>query len=368
MNGLNMTERLVERAGSSSSGGEIPSASTFESFQSPSSQSLEVGDSPQRLRLQSTHKTKKSERSMIRAKLVVTDPPDAQVSVYLDSLAFVLGRGRETDLILMDDGASREHARFDRDEQGFSITDLESGNGTFVNGRRTQSARLYDGDLIAIGRTRMRFETLGWRRIGDRDSSFMGSMLNGSDTPASDARIRAALISLVVGFLVSFLVSLALKPSEPAGHNEADFIVERARQAISDDRWVFAWSEINSLPLLRLEHEHQSALSEQIDRGLVSDDFREQVERALEDGRPISEVDALAREITSDHPHFESVRKVLREVKDTHSRDLFQRAKQIFWSGDVVQAKNVYNEARQLDSTRSVPYDFNELLYGQAIE
>lgn len=63
-----------------------------------------------------------------------------------------LGRSRTVDIRFDDRAVSREHARVLVDTDGqFILEDLQSGNGTLVNGRRVRSARLHEGDRIAIG-------------------------------------------------------------------------------------------------------------------------------------------------------------------------------------------------------------------------
>jgi pSer/pThr/pTyr-binding forkhead associated (FHA) protein len=72
----------------------------------------------------------------------------------------LIGRNPTTDITLLDDGISREHALILRDEStlSFTIEDLQSTNGTKVNGKRVRSAELANGDAIEVGRTRFRFE------------------------------------------------------------------------------------------------------------------------------------------------------------------------------------------------------------------
>ena len=71
----------------------------------------------------------------------------------------VIGRNPTTDITLLDEGISREHALvlFDEDGPGYVIEDLQSTNGTKVNGKRVRSACLAEGDEIQIGETLFRF-------------------------------------------------------------------------------------------------------------------------------------------------------------------------------------------------------------------
>ena len=61
---------------------------------------------------------------------------------------------RERDVLLDDEKVSRTHAMVFLDEEGASIVDLVSTNGTLVNGRRVRDKDLAPGDLINIGKTR----------------------------------------------------------------------------------------------------------------------------------------------------------------------------------------------------------------------
>jgi len=71
----------------------------------------------------------------------------------------VIGRRSSNGLALADAEVSRHHAEIVHDDAaGFSMRDLDSMNGTIVNGRRIDGPHpLRDGDLIEIGHTRLRF-------------------------------------------------------------------------------------------------------------------------------------------------------------------------------------------------------------------
>ncbi len=81
------------------------------------------------------------------------------MSYELSSEETLIGRNPTTDITLLDEGISREHAivLYDADERQFVVEDLQSTNGTKVNGKRVRSATLADGDEIQIGRTRFQF-------------------------------------------------------------------------------------------------------------------------------------------------------------------------------------------------------------------
>jgi hypothetical protein len=59
---------------------------------------------------------------------------------------------------LSDSQASRHHAEVRRTDAGFVIVDLDSLNGTTVNGVVVHEKTLEDGDVITIGETAIRYE------------------------------------------------------------------------------------------------------------------------------------------------------------------------------------------------------------------
>ena len=69
----------------------------------------------------------------------------------------LVGRSPECDVFLDDVTVSRQHAELTRDGKVFTIRDLGSLNGTFVNKRRIESSVLEDDDEVQIGKYRMTF-------------------------------------------------------------------------------------------------------------------------------------------------------------------------------------------------------------------
>ncbi|MBX7115527.1 MAG: FHA domain-containing protein [Myxococcaceae bacterium] len=70
-----------------------------------------------------------------------------------------LGRHPNNTLRLVDREVSKEHASIEKVGGGFLLRDLNSSNGTFVNGRKVRELRLRDGDEIALGNSRLIFQS-----------------------------------------------------------------------------------------------------------------------------------------------------------------------------------------------------------------
>src|SRR5437660_1333253 len=73
----------------------------------------------------------------------------------------VLGRGDNCQINIADESVSRRHASIQGDQDGFTVIDLQSTNGTFVNEEHVSSHRLEDGDYLHIGNCIYRFLASG---------------------------------------------------------------------------------------------------------------------------------------------------------------------------------------------------------------
>lgn len=83
--------------------------------------------------------------------LVVIDGPGDRVP--LREGRNVIGRGSTADIRITDNGISREHAEIDTHGVLATVTDLQSTNGTMLNGKRVTRAGLRHGDVIRVGRS-----------------------------------------------------------------------------------------------------------------------------------------------------------------------------------------------------------------------
>lgn len=76
----------------------------------------------------------------------------------VDKRVVLIGRGKHADLIIPDSNVSRSHAELRLQGNEYHIVDLDSTNGVEVNGKKVRKQTLYNGDLITLGTTRVRFE------------------------------------------------------------------------------------------------------------------------------------------------------------------------------------------------------------------
>jgi hypothetical protein len=90
---------------------------------------------------------------------VTVGEDDHDVALHGDRM--VIGRLTGCDICLDDANVSRRHAELLRIGEDWFVADLESTNGTMVNGDTVSKARLREGDVIEIGVTRLTFHAGG---------------------------------------------------------------------------------------------------------------------------------------------------------------------------------------------------------------
>jgi diguanylate cyclase (GGDEF)-like protein len=151
--------------------------------------------------------------------------------------SMTIGRAASCEIRLEDDGLSRHHARIRCEDGTATIEDLQSRNGTFVNGERIQSAvTIGNGDKIQCGRgTIMRFSF-----ADDLDESFhenmMSSALRDGLTKLFNKRYLMERLDSELKFAQRHETSLSLlmfdidhfkKVNDTHGHLAGDAVLEK---------------------------------------------------------------------------------------------------------------------------------------------
>jgi len=91
-------------------------------------------------------------------RLLITGGPDAGKVVPLPRGRHVLGRAPDADCRIADESVSRRHALLTASDDGVTVVDLDSHNGTRLNGQLVKTAQAVEGDELRFGNTRALLE------------------------------------------------------------------------------------------------------------------------------------------------------------------------------------------------------------------
>jgi hypothetical protein len=98
---------------------------------------------------------------------LTADAPDGSIYPLIDD-EYTIGRESSNTVVIKDASVSAKHAVITRTAEGWTILDLASRNGTFVNGEPVKDRRLLaDNDIVRIGKVILTFNIAGEIRPGD---------------------------------------------------------------------------------------------------------------------------------------------------------------------------------------------------------
>lgn len=103
------------------------------------------------------------------ARLIVRRGPQPNQIYELNKGIVTIGRDITNDIVINDPEVSRHHCRLTQGGGGFTVEDLGSTNGTFVNGQRLTGARpLSNSDMLGLGETvTLAYEAIGYGAAAD---------------------------------------------------------------------------------------------------------------------------------------------------------------------------------------------------------
>jgi two-component system, NtrC family, sensor kinase len=110
---------------------------------------------------------------------------DQGIRFELEEPVLRLGRDKASGIHLHDTEVSRHHAEFRRTHREYTVSDLDSSNGTFVNGKRVQQHVLASGDQVQAGATLMLYTG-----FSDGSSDDIGSSVDIAATAHPDDQSR----------------------------------------------------------------------------------------------------------------------------------------------------------------------------------
>ena len=92
------------------------------------------------------------------AHIIVKSPDSDPVRYELDARVITVGRTPANHICITDGAASRKHCMIKVVGDSYTLVDLGSANGLFVNGDRVKEHDLTHGDRIKIGKTVLAFK------------------------------------------------------------------------------------------------------------------------------------------------------------------------------------------------------------------
>src|SRR5919198_3393740 len=96
-----------------------------------------------------------------RVRLILEGRPENQREFQYERALIRIGADPDNDLVLADQFVSAHHAELEHLEDGFLLRDLQSKNGTWLDGHRVREAFVSPGTVLTVGRTAVRVETDG---------------------------------------------------------------------------------------------------------------------------------------------------------------------------------------------------------------
>ena len=101
-----------------------------------------------------------SDHTSIIGFLFVMEGPGAGEIIKLTSGRNTIGTSNECDVKLAEESSSAQHASLRYENHIYTLKDLDSNNGTFVNGNNIVPHNLAENDVIHVGSVKMKFKIL----------------------------------------------------------------------------------------------------------------------------------------------------------------------------------------------------------------
>ncbi len=95
-----------------------------------------------------------------KARVVVNPGLPRQRELILDQNVITIGTAPDNDIVLEDETVSRHHCRIVQEDEEYVAVDLQSTNGTFINGVRIREAYLAPGLIVTAGNTQIQFNPM----------------------------------------------------------------------------------------------------------------------------------------------------------------------------------------------------------------
>ncbi len=120
--------------------------------------------------------------SLRKCQLAITEGPCPKIKYDLGKKKTIrIGKKKDNDIVIDDATVSRNHSEIEATSDSFLLRDLNSTNGTFINGTKVKEAFLSPGDVITIGNTVMVYQAFDEKvQMEPSKNNFFGEMVGKS--------------------------------------------------------------------------------------------------------------------------------------------------------------------------------------------
>jgi len=151
---------------------------------------------------------------MIKYSLSGTKPPVQGIQYLLSDSRYIIGRTDSNDIIIDETSVSSRHAELLNTSGSWSVSDLGSLNGVFVNGKKITKSELSAGDKLWIGRVEFRFDVDSNENHNKPQLENINSATNQPETKKSNTAVFAAAAAVIVAIVIAVGYIMSNKDSE----------------------------------------------------------------------------------------------------------------------------------------------------------
>ncbi|MFP4599548.1 MAG: FHA domain-containing protein [Persicimonas sp.] len=297
------------------------------------------------------------ENEALVPRLSVLSGPATGQEFLLNKKRNTIGRGKNNTIMISDLAMSRQHLEIaENNDQSYTLIDLQSANGTRLNGTAIEEAELIHGDRVEAGKTEIQFVIPGNRPqqrsrnrriVPKREVSTPGhnhTMVrkmgaSGADDTTTTDRILTYVI-IGAGVLSLCLIGAALflyfngdsadEPTAQASTAETPQAQVKYLEGVEKVKardWAQARAIFEQLAAEQPEFPGVQAQLTRIEREEAALDKLERAQEAFEDGEQ-KEAARIAMSISNETAYFEDAQDLVRKTRQHRVAELYEKAQQ----------------------------------------
>ena len=306
-----------------------------------------------------------------RAKLICVSTQYAGREFELSKAENVLGRTDENDIGIDHRSVSRHHAKITVTGRRFKIIDLESANGTLVNGEQYAQTDLKHGDLIELGHVKLRFVPAGESyALSAEEQAVLDAQQRGG--VRSPSMWRKPIVVLALAAVVAALAAVwyvtygsadktAATAQTPAhtpapaatgnGASEADQLLAQAQAALAQKNWKRSEAMANAVLALDPTREQARIILKQTDAETHAQHSLDTASAAMAQNAWSEAWNAL-QEIPNDSVYYNQGVTMVGQVRPALITERIADTKDAIKNNDFDEAQTLVDEVEGLDATR----------------